>query len=340
MEYGQDQNQKKNHHHIGHASSYKYIKQFIRVHMKKSFFRLLSVAALLFLLFRPLIAFEGAKNGLILWGSIVVPTLLPFMICSNVIVTLNAIHILIFPVKKLLHQFFYLSDAGSYALISGLLCGYPMGARTCSDFMDSGRISNKEGRYLLAICNHPSPMFLLGYAASNLPSQISVSLLLLYIYLPILPVSFMAKAIYQVTEPERSLPASKKVSQSFDDSMMDSCEVMVKIGGYIMLFSILALFITKLPLEIPQYKAVILGIVEITTGIKAISENFSGTQCGLWITAATAFGGLSGIFQTKSVIKNAGLSIRHYVAWKAFHGLLTFILFILLSRVQQLVLFP
>lgn len=308
--------------------------------MKKSFFRLLSVVALLFLLFRPAIAYEGAKNGLILWGSVVVPTLLPFMICSNVIVTLNAIHILIFPVKKLLHRFFCLSDAGSYALVSGLLCGYPMGARTCSDFMDSGRISNKEGKYLLAICNHPSPMFLLGYAASALPAQVPVSLLLLSIYLPIFPVSLAAKALYQVTEPERSQPVSKKAQRSFDDSLMDSCEVMVKIGGYIMLFSILALYITKFPMDAPKYKAVMLGLVEITTGIKAISEAFPGALCGLWIAAASAFGGFSGIFQTKSVIKNAGLSIRHYVAWKAFHSLLTIILFILLSRVPALVPFP
>lgn len=304
--------------------------------MKKSFFRLLSVAALILLLRYPSIAFEGAKNGLVLWGSVVVPTLLPFMICSNVIVTLNAIHILIFPFKRVLHRFFCLSDAGSYTLVSGLLCGYPMGARTCSDFMNHSRISEKEGRYLFAICNHPSPMFLLGYAASSLPTGVPVWLLLTCVYLPIIPVSIAARKYYGINGPTKSLPITRESARSFDDSLMDSCEVMVKIGGYIMLFSILALYITKLPINVPQHKAVILGFVEITTGIKAISHAFSGILGGLWIGAVTAFGGLSGIFQTKSVIKNAGLSIRHYVAWKGLHCLLTIILFILLSRLPQL----
>ncbi|MEY8352060.1 nucleoside recognition protein [Lachnospiraceae bacterium 54-53] len=304
--------------------------------MKKSVFRLLSVAALILLLLQPSTAFTGARNGLVLWGSVVVPTLLPFMICSNVIVSLNAIHILIFPVRRLLHQFMCLSDAGSYTLISGLLCGYPMGARNCSDFMDKDRISEKEGRYLLAICNHPSPMFLLGYAASGLPPSVPVWLLLASVYLPILPVSWAARNFYGIKGPSRSLPVTLKSAQSFDDSLMDSCEVMVKIGGYIMLFSILALYITKLPINVPEQKAVILGFVEITTGIKAVSEAFSGAAGGLWIGAVTAFGGLSGIFQTKSVIKNAGLSIRHYVAWKAIHSFLTIILFILLSRFHLL----
>lgn len=300
--------------------------------MKKSVFRLLSVAALILLLLQPATAFEGARNGLVLWGSVVVPTLLPFMICSNVIVALNAIHILVFPVKRLLHQFLCLSDAGSYTFISGLLCGYPMGARNCSDFMDNKRISEKEGKYLLAICNHPSPMFLLGYAASGLPASVPVWLLLVSIYLPILPIAWAAQKYYGIKEPSRSLPVTRKAARTFDDSLMDSCEVMVKIGGYIMLFSIMAMYITKLPINAPEQKAVLLGFVEITTGIKAISEAFSGIAGGLWIGTVTAFGGLSGIFQTKSVIKNAGLSIRHYVAWKTFHSFLTIILFILLSR--------
>ncbi len=300
--------------------------------MKKSFFLLLSVGALLLLLFRPSMAFEGARNGLVLWGSVVVPSLLPFMICSNVIVALNAIHILIFPVRRLLHRFFCLSDAGSYTFISGLLCGYPMGARTCSEFMDKNRITSREGRYLLAICNHPSPMFLLGYAASGMPKLIPVWLLLISIYLPIFPISRAARAYYGIREPEPSVSEKGRSAHSFDESLMDSCEVMIKIGGYIMIFSILALYIAKLPLPDPGQTAVLLGIIEITTGIKAISETYSGLACGLWIGAVTAFGGLSGIFQTKSVIKNAGLSIRHYVVWKVFHSLLTIILFILLSR--------
>lgn len=300
--------------------------------MKKSFFRLLSVAALLLLLSSPSTAFKGARDGLLLWGAVVLPTLLPFMICSNVIVALNAIHILILPVKGFLKRVLRLSDGGSYILVSGLLCGYPMGARNCSDFLDGSRITEKEGSYLLAICNHPSPMFLLGYAASMLPKEVPVWLLLCALYLPILPVSWLARKYYGITEAAASLPVSSKPPQSFDDSLMDSCEVMVKIGGYIMLFSILALYITKLPIEALKLKAVLLGFVEITTGIKSISYAFKGITCGLWIAGATAFGGLSGIFQSKSVIKNAGLSIRHYVAWKAVHCLLSIAVFILLER--------
>ena len=50
----------------------------------------------------------------------------------------------------------------------------------------------------------------------------------------------------------------------------------------------------------------------------------------LLIIGSAAFGGCSGIFQTKSVLKNAGLSIRHYMLWKLMHSGLSCILFYVL----------
>ena len=81
----------------------------------------------------------------------------------------------------------------------------------------------------------------------------------------------------------------------------------------------------------------------MTTGIDAIARSgaiFSiPVQSGA-MAACAAFGGLSGIAQTNSVIqdsrkdreKNAGLSIRHYVLWKLVHASISFVLFILLLR--------
>ena len=106
-----------------------------------------------------------------------------------------------------------------------------------------------------------------------------------------------------------------------------------------MLFSILSLYLFKLPLPGPVIlKPALMGLLEITTGIQTICEHTSGLTGLLLVTASVAFGGISGIFQTRSVLtmhsgrKNAGLSIRHYVLWKLVHASLSFVLFILLLR--------
>lgn len=107
-----------------------------------------------------------------------------------------------------------------------------------------------------------------------------------------------------------------------------------------MLFSILSLYLFKLPLPGPVIlKPALMGLLEITTGIQTICEHTSGLTGLLLVTASVAFGGISGIFQTRSVLtmhsgrKNAGLSIRHYIFWKALHSLLSCVFFWILLKI-------
>ena len=51
----------------------------------------------------------------------------------------------------------------SYALLLGLLCGYPMGTKITSDLYGCGRISRREAEYLLTFTNHASPVFIYTY---------------------------------------------------------------------------------------------------------------------------------------------------------------------------------
>lgn len=270
--------------------------------MKKSIQGAAAVLILLLLLSHPVLAYEGAKSGLLLWSQTVLPTLLPFMICSNVIVALDAIHFLTWPFQPLLRHVLMLSPAGSYILISGLLCGYPMGAKTCSEFLDDGRISSQEACYLLSICNHPSPMFLLGYVAGCMASNIPMTYILAALYLPILPLSVLSRKFYGIHGISEGITKKDENTLSFDKTMMRSVEVMVKIGGYIMLFSILACFLQQFLQNYGSSQAILLGVVEITTGIQALSFHMTGSLQALAIVGVTAFGGMSGIFQTNSVI--------------------------------------
>lgn len=303
--------------------------------MKKSFSAVSAILILLLLLTHSSLSYEGACQGLLLWFQTVLPTLLPFMLCSSLIVKLGGIPLLIAPFRPLLTHVFKLSDNGCYILVSGLLCGYPMGAKTCSEFLDQGLLSPDEARYLLAVSNHPSPMFLLGYAASGLTASSAVpaptAVLLLSLYLPILPLSFLARKIYGFHPQSNTNRPDRTVQTSFDTIMMNSFEIMVKIGGYIMLFSILAAFIRQTPAISSFQKTFFLGLVEITTGIQAIKTALDSPLKELLLTISAAFGGLSGLFQTKSVLGNPALSIRHYTLWKILHTALSAICFLCIT---------
>ena len=304
--------------------------------MKKSVGRLLAVLFLLFLILNPSLSAKGAADGLALWGNAVVPALLPFMIGTGVVVGLQATDLLIRPVFPILKRFFGLSSDGAFVMVCGLLCGYPMGAKLDGEFLNGGRISLRQSRYLLAICSHPSPMFLLGYTAAQLKEAGAGNCalpLLASVYLPIFLLSFLSKKRYGWTStPTKNIPPPSKTAPfSFDRHMMSSFETMIRIGGYIMLFSIASAYLEHF-LSSPVVSAVLMGVLEITTGIRALCASMPTKAC-LPLTAATvSFGGLSGIFQVKSVLKNPELSIRDYVLWKCLHGVLSGILMTIFLR--------
>lgn len=302
--------------------------------MKKSILPVIPVLVLILLLSHPALSFEGAKSGLLLWFNVVLPTLLPFMLCSSLLVAWGGVPILVRPLYPVL-RLFGLSKEGSYALIAGLLCGYPMGAKTTADFLRSGTIHKQEGKLLLAIAGCPSPMFVAGYIRSHLAPDVPFSMIVPAIYLPILVIGIAASSVYRVRkqgmEAESQAAADKTLKTNFDEILMNALEIMVKIGGYIMLYSILAAFIASVSCFPSGLKPLLIGLIEMTTGIETISRSMTGIPAAAAIAAAAAFGGLSGVSQTNTVIKNAGLSIRHYVLWKLIHASLTFATIILLS---------
>ena len=292
------------------------------------------------LLFCPSLALTGARSGLLLWFHTVLPTLLPFMLCSSAIVAFGAVPAITRPLAPLFSRL-SLSENGSYALMAGILCGYPMGPKTAADFLAEEEISTEEARYLLAVSAWPSPMFLAGYLAALLPASLSFPKVLFCVYAPIFLTASLARSVYhvpkqtckkQIQRPavKTSVPAS---TGSFDEILMDCLEIMAKIGGYLMIFSVLSSFVTAFSPKECFLRPYLLGLIEMTTGIREMASScHPDLLIGAGMTGSAVFGGLSGIFQVSAVIKkNAGLSIRHYVLWKLLHVVLSTVLFILLS---------
>ncbi len=298
-------------------------------HMNKLPFRSLFLfLSLILMLFHVTVVTDGAKKGLILWYNSVVPALFPFMVLSGLIVSSGGIEQLMSPIYHILHPILGISRNGCYVLVSGLLCGYPMGAKTCAEFLHDERLSIKESKFLMAICNHPSPMFVLGYVFPWFSDHITVPELLFCVYTPFLILTFAAKVIYQFPDKEKSKIKERVQKRSdTDDTIFSSIEVLCKIGGYLVLFSILVEMINHIIWIPERMKLYLIGLMEMTTGIKecALLDNWkSGYMTAIF---ALTFGGFSGLFQTKSVLdtdkKKAGLSIRPYVFWKLAHAVLS-----------------
>lgn len=291
---------------------------------------------------------EGAKNGLLLWYSFVVPALFPFMVLSGLIVSGGGIGILTAPFHLVLGPLLGLSKPGVYVLLAGFFCGCPMGAKTCADFLREGRITENEARFLLAVCNHPSPMFLLGYVWPLFSGQASLFSVVFSMYGPLLLIVPLAMVLYPGRQREGNRPGGHlrpAPSQTSDEAILNAMGILCKIGGYLMIFSIAIVFLKNSRALPPLLRLFLIGAMEMTTGIKELAAALPFPFSGAASMAALAFGGFSGLFQTKAVLavpdapeipaadeKKAGLSIRHYFFWKLLHGALSFFFFFLTVR--------
>ena len=112
----------------------------------------------------------------------------------------------------------------------------------------------------------------------------------------------------------------------FDRCIMNAFESITKVGGYIMMFSVL---IQLLASALPDNTASLLlySSLEISTGIRRLASSALYTSHKIILCAAlTSFGGWCCIAQTYSMISGNHLPILPYIAEKLATALVTSLL--------------
>lgn len=291
--------------------------------MKRYFFAIFTIFLFLIMLIFPEEVFQGASRGLLLWFDTVLPTLLPFLIIVNVMLRTNLIiHIsrIFYPV---LGRFLQISPNGCFAVLAGFLCGYPMGAKVTADLVRDNRISPEEGAYLLSFCNNTSPGFTAGYVVCRTlgdPSLVFCSLSILFL-VPLL-LSFGFRKLYngrciQRNSTIRSSKSGRLSLDVLDLSIMDGFETITKIGGYIIVFSVLTELLLHLPCSRTLPGMLLLSFLEITNGTKMLESLPCSFQTRYTlIMGLCAFGGFCASAQTNSMLSGSGLRIGPYITEK------------------------
>ena len=230
-------------------------------------------------------------------------------------------------------------SSGSYIMLFAFFCGYPTAARLSNERLACGRICPPEARAWLYLCNNASIAFLTGYVCHGLlRNTVPTWKFLLWIYAPVI----LFGGIYYLLFVRRktraaspgapvSVPGGQAARDpvSLDESIAGAFSIILKIGGYIMLFSIASRFLSFLPISAFR-KALAMGVLEITNGLQAISAlPLQPAKKTALIASVCAFGGLCSAAQTKSVITRSELSITRYLLVKLFCCICTYSLAIL-----------
>lgn len=299
---------------------------------------------LILIITQPISALNGAKTGLLLWFNTVLPTLLPFIILSNFIIRFQVTDYICKIFSPVLKRIFRISDIGCYPIIIGILSGYPMGAKTCSDLIKEGLLDREEGQYIMILVGNASYMFLTSFlAVSSLAIPGRKYQILVVIYLS----SIISATLYRILSRYRrknhtSMPDTSSISiaeyaeetplsmTTVDHCILDGFTTITKVGGYIIMFSVLTQVLSGLLGSIGPLRFLLLGSLEITIGIYLIASSAMTLTKKIVLTITiTSFGGFSSLAQIGSVIENSGLSLKSYLHYKIINSIVAFLLSIL-----------
>mgnify|MGYP000967486383 CR=1 FL=1 len=122
--------------------------------------------------------YQGALYGLELWATILVPSLLPFFIIAEIIMSLGIVRMLGVLLEPLMRPLFNLPGSASFVIAMGFTSGFPMGAVLTKRFCEEKECTLSEAERLIAFTNNSSPLFLMVAVAVGMFQQISLGIIL------------------------------------------------------------------------------------------------------------------------------------------------------------------
>ncbi|MEG1953359.1 MAG: hypothetical protein RR115_03885 [Hydrogenoanaerobacterium sp.] len=312
------------------------------------------IAAMCVFLAVTLLAFSqavsiGVRNGLSLCGEIIIPSLFPFMILFGFLSQSRASLIfakLLSPVTKLLN----LPANAAAPLLGGIIGGYPVGARNLAVMVREHRLSSDNASRMLCFCVNAGPPFLLCAVGSEmlfsrpLGTLLLTSQILSSMVIGLVIGVFTSKAKQNLTEPLQN--TFRPYSFCLVQAVKDAASGIFTICAFVVTFQALSalvaksgiaeLFAVKLAELYPNIGAelingIILGILEVTAGCKALSKcGFAGIIC---IAGLISFSGISVIFQILASVHGSDIKIGAFIASRFIHCGLTVTFFMILLKI-------
>ena len=270
---------------------------------------------ILYFLIYPQNALMASRRGLTLWFEQILPTLLPFSVISYIVLHSNLFS---HPAHEKKHSFLRIQPEEWYVIFCGFLFGFPIGSKLSADLYEHHRIVKKRAQILACFTNNLSPVFVTSVLVNQLHFSSVVPFFLLLYGIPL----SICLALLSFIKPERFVH-EKKASrfqlnmQIVDAGIINGFETLIKICGYIMMFSIFAEIAQSIPYGSSFPKLVLTGCLEVTNGISALSQfSCNHFQKYLLTVLFLALNGISGLFQTASLLSVSNLSIKQYLKMK------------------------
>ncbi|AOZ94179.1 nucleoside recognition domain-containing protein [Paenibacillus crassostreae] len=347
---------------------FKHIKYLFSAPAASLMLGLLSFLLVIGIVSSPEQTFQASLQGLTLWWHIVFPSLLPFLVLSEMLIAYGLVHGIGVLLEPLMRRVFALPGIGGWALTMGMTAGFPGGAQSTLQLVQQGDLTPREAERLTWLSHFCNPMTIILVIGIGLLQQPSAGYWLLSIHwisgiLAFLTITSLGNLVKHkrnepsitariITTPNSSLlrrvrsaihQAHIRDGRSFGkllgESVSNAVQTLMVVGGYIIIMAVMIHLISSyiIPGVSSSYIA---GLVELHLGAKALTTITTLTPIVQWSLLSFILGwsGLTAILQSITPLMNKGVRWFPFIIVRLLHGTYAFtITFILWNPLKHFV---
>lgn len=262
---------------------------------KQKLFGLLAALGMAALVLDTQTALQCAIEAIDLCIKVLIPSLFPFFICSNILISSISTG---FKITRPLCRLLKIPYGAEAILVVGLLGGYPAGAQAIAASCASGSLAPSTGRRMLAFCSNAGPAFFFGIGMQVL-KDLRLCALCWIIHI----CSAFIVALLTPGKTDMRNISIRSTPISLTQALHKGIRTMATVCGWILLMQIIMGFLNQWVLWIlPEIaRDIICGILELSTGCCNLIGNDSIGISVVLLSTYTAFGGICVWLQTLSV---------------------------------------
>lgn len=286
------------------------------------------------MLINPTACIEAAGDALNLCAQVVIPSLFPFFVCSNLLIALGGARVLSRYLSKWMRPLFGISGSGALAVVLGVISGYPVGADCIAGLYRSACCTKTEAERMLTFCNNSGPLFVMGAVGIGMLGNQRLGILLYVIHVVsalLTGVLFRKygkttqKEVYRLPPATPLQPPVSAVGNAVADGVTSIC----KVCGFVVVFAVFTATFSD-----SGDSSLIYALLEITGGLKALlNTKMLGEYLLPAVSFFLAFSGVSVILQVAGIILSEGLSCKPYLLGKITHASLAFVMTAIVLRI-------
>ena len=302
--------------------------------MKKALKLLLFILLVLIILINSKQIIESIRFSFSICINNLFPSLIPFMIISNILIDFNFISDISDAFSKII-KIFKVNGNCSFIFIMSILSGTPGNAKYIKDLLENKMITLNDANNCLNFCHFTNPIFILGTIGLSLFNNKKIGLIILIShYLSSIIIGLFNKKNKDCLLSMHNNKKNKtSIIKSLTSSIYKTINTLLLILGIITTSLIITTLIDSL-INIPNNYKFLYGIFEMTQGLKYLSLTSLNTNIKAIIASfMISFGGFCIHAQVFSIIDTKKIRYLPYFTSRLIHGIIASIICFLIIQI-------